>query len=397
MRLKTEKTFYSYMMKRRAVVFALSVIIIRFLWSSLDANPLLFIYDAYLTQVSTISTPDTRRIFHSDTTSLEGKTVWITGSSSGIGAELAVQLSSAGVGHLILSGRRVEKLESTAKSCREAQMMRSAEQKIGISIVPFDISGGSEVLDEAVTGALDAAPESGIDVLILNAGQYYCSPAIDSAAAVANLMQVNFAGNVHLALKLMQRDRWMAKQRGHIVTISSLVGRGSAPLNAVYSASKHALRAYFLSLAAEEKSWLRVDMVLPGPVNTDLWNSSWKRENDNTRHILHADDRSKMPVKRCAQLIISSMIGPSYLFFETWISPNPGLLWVYLASYEPLTFHFLTTYIIAPFRISMWRKNGEDSFSFTSILHYTLERFFDKIMGQSKSLPPTISSHVSEI
>ena len=60
------------------------------------------------------------------------------------------------------------------------------------------------------------------------------------------------------------------------------------------------------------------------------------------------------------------MIGPNFLFFETWITHNPGLLRVYHASYEPMTFQLLTD-IFAPLRMIPWRKNGEDALFFTYI------------------------------
>mmetsp|Transcript_12969 Transcript_12969/g.20153 ORF Transcript_12969/g.20153 Transcript_12969/m.20153 type:complete len:379 (+) Transcript_12969:129-1265(+) len=378
-------------MKRKvALTVALSVII-KLLWS-LDANPLLLMYDAYLTKTATIAATnacdDTRRIFGLDATALEGKTVWITGSSSGIGAELAIQLASAGVGHLILSGRRIEKLDKVAKTCRESQMVRTntlgKERKMGVSLVPFDL-GRVEDLDEAVTRALEAAPESGIDIMILNAGQYHCAPALETNVdkALPDLMQVNFASPVQLAHKLLQRDRWKERRHGRIVAITSLMGRGVSPLNAAYSATKHALRGYFLALAAEERSWLRVDVVLPGAVNTGLWDASWsKSEDQSSLKQLQADDRSKMPVKRCVQLIISSMIGPSYLVFgETWISQNPGLLWVYLASYTPSTFHVVMTNIVAPLRLSMWKRNGEDALYLPTLLLHMLEKIVDYVQS----------------
>ena len=104
------------------------------------------------------------------------------------------------------------------------------------------------------------------------------------------------------------------------------MGRCASPLNAAYSASKHALREYFHSLAAEERSWLRVDAVLPGATNTGLWDDSFSikiapkhgitsgkdEEHDNlndAQKLLHADDRSKISVGRCTQLIIISKAG----------------------------------------------------------------------------------------
>ena len=410
-------------MHRQAIAIVLLSIAARILWS-LDANPLLLVYDAYLTKTATsiaISSHDNRRIFNSGPTVFEGKTIWITGSSSGIGAELAIQLAYAGVGHLILSGRRDEKLELVAESCRKASELRANDIKgqgsatTRMSIVPFDISAGAEVLDQAVSTAIKVAAvsaatqnvgSSGIDILILNAGQYQCSPALDTNLDVAlpDLMQVNFAAPVLLSNKLMQQDSWKGRGFGHIVTIASLMGRGASPLNAVYSASKHALRGYFHSLAAEEKSWLRVDVVLPGAVNTGLWSSasgSWNAKTTQEKSVdgtsneghsktkLYADDRSKMSVQRCAQLVISSMMGPNYFFFESWITKNPGLLWVYLASYEPMTFQ-LATNIIAPLRVSMWRKNGEDALYLPTLLRHLCGCIANYFSGRSKSLFPDL-------
>ena len=114
--------YNSNMQRRRAILIILLSVAVRFLWA-LDASLLLLVYDTYIAGFAHDITNDGRRTFPPGSTSLEGKTIWITGSSSGIGAELAIQLASAGVGHLILSGRRQEKLELVAKSCRRASEM----------------------------------------------------------------------------------------------------------------------------------------------------------------------------------------------------------------------------------------------------------------------------------
>ena len=81
-------------------------------------------------------------------------------------------------------------------------------------------------------------------------------------------------------------------------------------------------------------------MVLSGGTDTGFWkralggagslSDASRSTNEGT---IHADNRSKVKVERLAQLIISSMLGPHALFFESWITTNPGLLWVFLASY----------------------------------------------------------------
>jgi short-subunit dehydrogenase len=354
-----------------------------FIWFKLDANPLLFIYDAYLTIVYSIqSQTHTKRVFNGNSNNIKGKTIWITGASSGIGAELSLQLASAGVGHLILSGRRVDKLEAVAKSCRDIaesalsipnNRENNVEHILRVSLVPFDMSGKSDVIEEAVTSALQHAGTPGIDTLILNAGQYQCSPALetDVDAALPSLMKVNFESPVLLSQKLIQSNGWRERRHGHIVVISSLMARGASPLNAIYASTKHALRGYFHSLGAEERHWLRVDVVLPGATDTNLWEGSLtattsedddgNEQQESSSTSLHADSRSKMPVQRCAQLIMTSIMGPHAIFYETWITHNPGLLWVTLASYEPNLFQ-LATNIIAPLRVGLWRKSGEGAF-----------------------------------
>jgi len=311
-------------MYRRAFVIVFLSIIVHFIWF-LDANPLLYFYDIYITKYSERdSGDDDRRVFLPDSLpQLQNKTIWITGASSGIGAELAIQLSYTGVSHLILSGRNINRLESVAQTCRS-----SDGREILVSVVPFDMASEPAILNEAVQTALEAAASSGIDILILNAGQYQISPALETQLddAIPQLMQTNFIGPASLSQKLIQNDKWKERGYGHIVTVASLMARGISPLNSVYSSTKHALRSYFASLAAEERSWLRVDLVLPGATATNLWSSSLKSGISGKRHdqSLFADDRSKMSVRRCAQLILSSMIGPN--FGEYWITRQPGLL-----------------------------------------------------------------------
>lgn len=144
---------------------------------------------------------------------LENKTIWITGASSGIGRELAIQLSYTGVRHLILSGRNINRLESVAQACRTSDGI-----EIQVSMVPFDMAAESTILDEAVQTALEAA-SSGIDILVLNAGH---SPALETTIdeVIPQLMQTNFIGPASLSKKLMQKDEWKERGYGHIVTVT---------------------------------------------------------------------------------------------------------------------------------------------------------------------------------
>ncbi|KAL3810420.1 hypothetical protein ACHAXA_005628 [Cyclostephanos tholiformis] len=437
-----------FILQRRAIAILLLSVAIPLLWH-LDANPLLYFYDIYVTGCISSSYgiddgPQRRRSFPPGSIpTLQGKTVWITGASSGIGAELALQLARAGVGHLILSGRRRDKLEYVATTCREAYdgvgggVGGGWTSVVGMDEVGDGGDGGydgggwgdCELPSSSSTCRVERKCWTAPYVLVLNAGRYHIGPAYDTDHDVdlADLVRINYVSPIRLAHGLMIMDGWKyGKKRGHVVAISSLMGRGTSPLNSIYSSTKHAMRAYFLALAAEERSWLRVDVVLPGAVDTGLWEGAGiasttpspsssssscletdatkigdggrrgggRREDDDTvagrrrrmtttlpRPPPYADDRSKMSVRRCVRLIVSSMIGPSFLFQETWISNNPGLLWIYIASYMPNTFALLS-HVIAPLRMDIWRERGEDALYLPTLVSHMWGCFSNYLVGR---------------
>ncbi|HWP69367.1 MAG TPA: SDR family NAD(P)-dependent oxidoreductase, partial [Rectinemataceae bacterium] len=87
---------------------------------------------------------------------LSGKVLWITGSSSGIGAALAEEASNRGA-RLLLSGRNEEALGSVAARCKTAD----------VAILPFDLADPRKRAEAAGRAATFFGP---VDVLLLNAG-----------------------------------------------------------------------------------------------------------------------------------------------------------------------------------------------------------------------------------
>src|SRR5690349_11193097 len=88
---------------------------------------------------------------------LRGKTVWITGASSGIGESLSCQLAAMGC-RLILSSRRESELKRVAASCSGAQ---------SVAILPLDLSKPEALADVVRRGISDYGP---IDVMLHNGG-----------------------------------------------------------------------------------------------------------------------------------------------------------------------------------------------------------------------------------
>ncbi len=187
---------------------------------------------------------------------LSGKTIWITGASSGIGAALARAFAHAGA-RLILSGRRHDALASVAA---------------GIGGQPFVLP--FEAIDLAALPGIVAQAwdwQGGIDLLVNNAGISQRSLAIDTTMDVyRRIMEVDFFAP--LALTQLVVPRMIARGSGHIAAVSSVAGKVGSPLRSGYCAAKHALIGYCDALRAEcELAYgIGVTTILPGSVRTAI-------------------------------------------------------------------------------------------------------------------------------
>lgn len=186
-----------------------------------------------------------------------GKTVWITGASSGIGEALAYDLSRRGA-RLILSSRTASDLQAVREHCArpDEHLVRTLDLADPASIQ----SAADDVLDTV----------HAVDVLVNNGGVTQRGTARETSMdAVRRIMEVNFFGTVQLTKAVL--PSMLARQNGHIAVVSSVVGKIGTPLRSTYAASKHALHGWFDSLRAEvHDEGLRVTLVCPGYVNTNI-------------------------------------------------------------------------------------------------------------------------------
>ena len=184
----------------------------------LDCNPSLYIFDAV---VRDALAPE----------AFKSKNIWITGASSGIGEELALQLSAAGA-NVVISARREEALQAVKAKC-------AGVGSGPVHVVPLDVTDS-----DAVTKAVDTVvgkhfAGSGLDLLILNAGKSQRVPAMDTDIQVTReLMKLNYESLFEMTQKVITSDRWMEKGRGHIAVTSSVAGKLPVALSSSYSASK---------------------------------------------------------------------------------------------------------------------------------------------------------------
>ena len=189
---------------------------------------------------------------------VSGKVVAITGASSGIGEATALELAARGAA-VVLGARRTDRLTALAERIRASG--GRAE------VVPTDVTRRAD-LERLVAAAVERFDR--LDVLVGNAG-------IARIASVAELdvddwdamIDVNVRGVLHgIAAALpVFRDQG----RGHFVTIVSTSGLKIVPTQAVYAASKNAVRTLLEALRQESTDGvLRTTSISPGFVSTEL-------------------------------------------------------------------------------------------------------------------------------
>jgi short-subunit dehydrogenase len=185
------------------------------------------------------------------------KVVLLTGASSGIGAELVRTLARQGR-RLILSARRVDRLEALASECRSL----GAE----VALIPADLTDTNEparIVREAV------ATFGGLDVLINNAGYGLGKsfPEADPADLVRQL-DVNLVSPILMVRHALPS---LSERRGTIVNVGSSITAIAIPSFGVYGATKAGLAYFNDALRRELKgTGVRVCLVEPGPIRTEF-------------------------------------------------------------------------------------------------------------------------------
>lgn len=189
--------------------------------------------------------------------SLENKTIWITGASSGIGKALAIELSKAN-NKIILSSRNEANLQTVKEVCSHPE---------NIKILTLDL--------EDYLSLKTVVPEAislfgNIDMLINNGGISQRALAIDTEIAIdKRFMDINYMGAIALTKGLL--PHFTANKSGHFVTITSVSGKVGVPKRSAYAASKHALHGFFDCLRAEVyKDNIDVTLICPGYIQTNL-------------------------------------------------------------------------------------------------------------------------------
>jgi len=183
----------------------------------------------------------------------EGRTVVVTGASSGVGAAAARRFAEEGA-RVVLAARTAAALESVAKEIGDRAV-----------VIPTDVSDPEQARALVERAALEAG---GIHVLVNNAG-YNHRGAVESADPDELMRIVDVNLKAPILLSRLALPQLLQQKQGNIVNVASIAGQIPLPHEATYSATKFGLRAFSMALAEELRdSSVRVSLVSPGPIDT---------------------------------------------------------------------------------------------------------------------------------
>jgi 3-oxoacyl-[acyl-carrier protein] reductase len=241
----------------------------------------------------------------------EGKTILITGGSSGIGYALAERIASLNPRAIILLSHEENKLLAAENKLREAH----AEIHIGSLVA--DIADSTAVKN----ACSNLISNFGVpDIVINNAGYaHYLLFHEMSEDEIIRHVDVNLIGAMRVVHALLPAMR--AAKRGQIVNVSSIAGHMIITPNLAYCAAKHGMIAWSEGLAAElQADGISVQTISPGRVLTDFF-----RHESFQKRVSGAETRLTVPLSKVVDVSINAIIKqkkmvivPNYWLLIAW-------------------------------------------------------------------------------
>lgn len=191
---------------------------------------------------------------------LEGKVALVTGAGQGIGRAIAIRLATDGADIAIVD-------------MDEAKMRDVAGEVRGLGRKATTFKADVSKRDD-VYAAIDHAEETlgGFDIMVNNAGIAQVQPLSDvTPEELDTIMNIN-VGGVLWGIQAAAKKFRQRKQKGKIISASSIAGHDGFAMLGAYSASKFAVRALTQAAAKEYASdGITVNAYGPGIVGTDMW------------------------------------------------------------------------------------------------------------------------------
>jgi gluconate 5-dehydrogenase len=189
---------------------------------------------------------------------LSGKIALVTGSTSGLGREIARGLAEAGA-TLILNGRNAERLKSAVEALRSRDLSAHG--------FGFDVTSERAVTDAVARIEAEVGP---IDILVNNAGIQRRAPLVDMPLETWNEVLTHNLTSAFLVGRAVARGM-IARGRGKIINICSLMSEVGRPTTGNYAAAKGGLKMLTRAMTVEwARHNLQINGIGPGYIATEL-------------------------------------------------------------------------------------------------------------------------------
>jgi NADP-dependent 3-hydroxy acid dehydrogenase YdfG len=233
---------------------------------------------------------------------INGKTVIVTGASSGIGEATAIKLGELGAKVAIVARRR-ERLEKLA-----VQIEKSGGQAL---VIEADITD-KKICQELVEEVLKEWNK--IDILINNAGVMLLGPTAKAPLEEwERMISVNLLGLLYMTYAALPNMRKAGS--GHLVNISSVAGRTARAGSAVYNATKWGVNAFTEALRQElvsDKLKIRTTLIEPGAVETELTSHNRPEVQETLKERFKGMDK-KLQSEDIAAAILYALSQPEHV------------------------------------------------------------------------------------
>ncbi|KAF7363427.1 Short-chain dehydrogenase/reductase family protein [Mycena sanguinolenta] len=198
---------------------------------------------------------------------LLGKTVLITGASSGIGAATAVLFAKAGSNVLLLA-RREDALKEVQQACIAAHKESGLKEGGNFAPIQLDVSDRA-----AIAGLWSKVPSNlrKVDILVNNAGYVIGREHVGDIdeSVVDGMFATNVLGLI--AMTQLFVKEFKAQKSGHIINIGSIAGFEAYVGGSIYCATKFAVNAFTTSMRKElVDTPIRVTEIQPAMVETEF-------------------------------------------------------------------------------------------------------------------------------
>lgn len=237
---------------------------------------------------------------------IAGKVSLITGGSSGIGKQLAMDLAKRGA-NIIITGRDQERLQQA-----QAEMTILGYQVSGIVC---DVTQQSQV-DQLVVKVL--ADYGQLDILVNNAGYAVYETFEESdLTEILRLVDVNLLGVIRCIKGFL--PSMIARRSGQIVNIASIAGRLIITPNGTYGAAKHGLVALSEALKYELGHFgIKVNVICPGRIETAFFDHETFQ-----KRAARPETKHTIPIEKVSREIIRAIEKNRYM---TYVPSTLGLL-----------------------------------------------------------------------